>query len=297
MTGIDSWSVTAATNAAADGGAINWAEGQAPSTVNNSARQMMTDVRNGFNDLIWFQYGKGDQGTSNIATPCVYASSTSFTVAGANVTAVYHVGRRIKAVGVSTGTIYGSVSFASFSINTTVGVTWDSGSLANETLTVYLSQVPVTGQPVSITSLSGSITGSGSIVFSTSPTITSPTLVSPTITSGLTVDASGINGVSGVSASVAENTLTVLFDPGAASGVWMVWAHPTGVGDHSSMAIYYSANSSGVGMVLATQFNDSVGANNVTFGSGTNTGGVTALRNTGTGTGTITWRAVRFLGV
>ena len=34
------WSRTAANNATADG-SINWAEGQAPSTVNDSARAMM----------------------------------------------------------------------------------------------------------------------------------------------------------------------------------------------------------------------------------------------------------------
>lgn len=148
MTGIDSWSTTPATNATADGGSINWAEGQAPSTVNNTARQMLTDVRNMANDLIWFQYGTGDQGAGNIAVPGVYASGTSFTIAGVDVTAVYHANRRIKAVGSGTGTIYGSVSSSSFSSNTTVNVTWDSGSLSNETLTIYLSQVPVTGLPI-----------------------------------------------------------------------------------------------------------------------------------------------------
>lgn len=40
MSSIYDWSTTAASNATADGG-INWVEGQAPSTVNNSARQMM----------------------------------------------------------------------------------------------------------------------------------------------------------------------------------------------------------------------------------------------------------------
>ena len=34
------WSRTASSNATADG-SINWAEGQAPSTVNDSARAMM----------------------------------------------------------------------------------------------------------------------------------------------------------------------------------------------------------------------------------------------------------------
>ena len=146
--GIESWSTTPATNATADGGSINWAEGQFASTVNNTARQMCADVRSAFNDLAWFQYGSGDQGSSYAATPAVYASATSFTIASVNVTAAFHVGRRVRAVGATTGTIWGTISASAFSTNTTVTVTWDSGSLANETLTVSLSQIPVLGNPI-----------------------------------------------------------------------------------------------------------------------------------------------------
>lgn len=149
MTGTDSYSITPASNATADGGAINWAEGQPPSSVNNTARQWMADQRASFNDLIWFQYGTGDQGAGNLAVPAVYASGTSFTIAGADVTLAYHVGRRVRAVGSGTGTIYGSISITSYApTTTTVTVVWDSGSLSNETLVISLSQIPVTGRPV-----------------------------------------------------------------------------------------------------------------------------------------------------
>lgn len=144
--GIESWSTTAAVNATTDGGA-NWAEGQAPSTVNNTARIDKASVRAAFNDLAWFQYGTGDQGSGHLATPCVYASVTSFTIAGADVTAAFHLGRRLRAVGSSTGTIYGIVTASSFSTNTTVSVDWDLGSLSNETLVISLSQIAVVGQP------------------------------------------------------------------------------------------------------------------------------------------------------
>lgn len=152
MTGIDSYSTTPATNATADGGAINWAEGQPPSSVNNTARQMLADTRGAFNDLVWFDYGTGDQGAGNIAVPSVYLSSTSFTITGADVTLVYESGRRVRAIGSSTGTIYGSISTSSYNsgnTKTTVTVLWDSGSLSNETLVICLSQIPVTGAPVS----------------------------------------------------------------------------------------------------------------------------------------------------
>ena len=140
--GIFSYSTTPANNVAANTG-ITWDEGMSPALVNNSARQNMTDTRSAFNDLIWFKYGKGDLDYSP-----VYASGTTFTIAGADLTAVYHAGRRVRAVGSSTGTIYGSISSAAFSTNTTVTVVWDSGSLSNETLTISISQAPATGSPL-----------------------------------------------------------------------------------------------------------------------------------------------------
>lgn len=50
MSSIFDWSLVAATNATADA-SINWAEGQAPSTVNNSARVMMQRVKEFLTDM------------------------------------------------------------------------------------------------------------------------------------------------------------------------------------------------------------------------------------------------------
>lgn len=50
MSSVYDWSVTAANNANSDG-SINWAEGQPPSTVNNSARVMMARIKELLNDL------------------------------------------------------------------------------------------------------------------------------------------------------------------------------------------------------------------------------------------------------
>lgn len=165
--GIFSYSTTPASNVIANTG-INWDEGQTPASVNNSARQNMTDLRNAFNDLIWFRYGKGDLDYSP-----VYVSATSYKIVGIDVTTKYEVGRRTKATGTGTGTIYGTISAVAFSTDTTVTVKWDSGSLSNETLVVYLSQVPVTGTPIGIgtirkpmfyaykTTISTNVTGNG----------------------------------------------------------------------------------------------------------------------------------------
>jgi hypothetical protein len=109
------WSTTPANNASA--GAIDWAEGQPPSTVNDSARQMMADVATWFANPEWLNYG-------DVPT---YVSATQFTVP-ANLTSRYSVGRRVKAI-VTAGAIYGSISSSVYTSLTTVTVAWDSGSL------------------------------------------------------------------------------------------------------------------------------------------------------------------------
>ena len=129
---VKNWSTTASSNASVD--SINWAEGQNPSTVNNSAREMMKDVRTHFEDGGYIQLHT-----------TAYASSTTFTIASVDVRTTYTVGRRVRAVGSSTGTIYGVVSAVAYSSNTTVTVVWDSGSLSSETLAISVSTLDATG--------------------------------------------------------------------------------------------------------------------------------------------------------
>jgi len=106
------WSTTAGNNnnAPPDG----WPEGQAPSTVNDCAREMMASIRTAVNDLQFV-----DQGHSP-----TYVDSTHFTIPG-NVTTYYDVGRRVKAY-VGAGTAYGTVVSASFTANTGVQLRMDS---------------------------------------------------------------------------------------------------------------------------------------------------------------------------
>lgn len=66
-----------------------------------------------------------------------YASATTFTISGADLTSIYTVGRRVKIVGSVTGTIYRTITASVFSINTTVTI--DSGTLQNESLTIEYS--------------------------------------------------------------------------------------------------------------------------------------------------------------
>jgi len=117
--GIEAWSTTPANNNSAPPNGAP--DGMAPSTVNDTMRQQMADHRSQWNDAQWFRYGDGDG-----AATTTYVAATQFKVAGADVTAHYHVGRRVKAQGSSTGTIYGTITAVSFSTDTTVTVAWDN---------------------------------------------------------------------------------------------------------------------------------------------------------------------------
>jgi len=127
---LGKYDTTAANNTATGTGAVSVAEGMLPSNINNAFRSVMADIRQHYNAAEWIEYGDG-AGTYT----ATYASATSFTIDGTDVTSIYHAGRRVKVVASTPGIIYGTVSSTSFSTNTTVNVTWDSGSLSNEAIT------------------------------------------------------------------------------------------------------------------------------------------------------------------
>jgi hypothetical protein len=132
MAGIKDYSTTNLSNTTLNG--ISVAEGMLPSQLNNAIRALMVNTREWYNDAQWIEYGDGD-GTYT----STYASLTSFTISGVDVTSIYHAGRRVKVIAATPGTIYGTISSSTFSTNTTVNVTWDSGSLSNEAITnVYV---------------------------------------------------------------------------------------------------------------------------------------------------------------
>lgn len=117
MGSLSNWSTSAGSNATV--GSINWAEGQAPSTVNDSARQMMADVAN------WYQFPEWIQKDSSVT----FATSTTFRISGDRTVDYNLPGRRVRTV-VTAGTLYGSVVSATYSVpNTTITVAMDSGSL------------------------------------------------------------------------------------------------------------------------------------------------------------------------
>ena len=121
---LGKYDTTSANNTATGTNSVSVAEGMLPSNINNAFRSVMADIRQHYNNAEWIEYGDG----AGAYTPA-YVSGTSFTIAGVNVTAIYHVGRRVKVVASTPGTIYGSITAVAFSTNTTVTVSWDSGNI------------------------------------------------------------------------------------------------------------------------------------------------------------------------
>ena len=183
MAGIKDYSTTNANNTDLNG--ISVAEGMLPSQLNNAIRALMVNTREWYNDSQWVIYGDGD-GAHTLA----YASATSFTVAGIDVTSIYHANRRVKAVGSTTGTIYGTISSSTFSTDTTVNVTWDSGSLSNESLSIYIGGLSATN-----TSIPEGI-------------ITSATLADGSVTTVKIADANVTNAKMASNAIAASNLQT-----------------------------------------------------------------------------------------
>ena len=152
---LGKYDTTAANNTATATTSVSVAEGMLPSNINNAFRDVMADIRQWYNTAEWIEYGDG----AGTYTPA-YASSTSFTIAGVNVTSAYHVGRRVKVVASTPGTIYGSITAVAFSTNTTVTIDWDSGSLSNEAISsVHIGAISASNTSMpETTSITGNYT-------------------------------------------------------------------------------------------------------------------------------------------
>jgi hypothetical protein len=158
---LGKYDTTAANNAATGTNSVSVAEGMLPSNINNAFRDIMADIRQHYNTAEWIEYGDG-AGTYT----ATYASATSFTIDGVDVTAIYHAGRRIKLTAATPGTIYGTVSTTSFSTNTTVNVTWDSGSLSSEAITsVYIGVLSKTNNSIPTEIIATANIADGSVTF------------------------------------------------------------------------------------------------------------------------------------
>jgi hypothetical protein len=122
MANLRKWSQTATGNATVAGGVntINFAEGQSPGSVNNSARELMAQIRSIYTPDEW--------GWVESSATASVASQTAFKLAG-NQTSAWTANRRWRLKSGST-TRFGTVVSSSFTTETTITVTVDSGSLS-----------------------------------------------------------------------------------------------------------------------------------------------------------------------
>ena len=117
MTDIKTWSTSAANNNAAppDG----FPEGQPPSTVNNSAREVMAAIRRQIEAGMWFDHG---------ITP-TWQSSASFSLSS-DVSNVFTAGRPLELYGSVMGTAYASVKSSTY-VSPVTTITIDSSSVGS----------------------------------------------------------------------------------------------------------------------------------------------------------------------
>ncbi len=124
MSKVGSWNTTAANNNSAppDG----WPEGQAPSTVNDCAREMMAQIKTMVNNLEYIDLNN---------TPS-FLTANSFSMATAD-TANFEVGRRVKLFD-GGNTLYGYINSVS---STFVQVQLDSGALDSSLSSIAMAVI------------------------------------------------------------------------------------------------------------------------------------------------------------
>ena len=151
--GLQVWSKTAASNATADT-SINWAEGQAPSSVNDSARAMMARIAEWRDDI------SGALTTSGSSTAYAVTSNRGFALAaamdGSLICAAMHVtnaasptlnvdGLGAKPIAFTTGEVVPADHLAQSSVPPTLR-TLARDPAADENLNVHPEAYPTAGR-------------------------------------------------------------------------------------------------------------------------------------------------------
>lgn len=131
MSKLGTWSTTPANNNSTppDG----WPEGQAPSTVNDCAREMMAQVRTYINDAQYIDLN--DVPTRTGATTFTFPT---------NVVSTYEIGRRIKCF--DNTTLYGTIISATFAATTNITLRLDSGVLTSSLSSVAIAVLSETNR-------------------------------------------------------------------------------------------------------------------------------------------------------
>ena len=160
MSGIKDYSTTQASNISLNG--INTNEGMLPSNLNNALRALMKNTREWLNDSQWVEYG-----TSSSAYVSAWVSTTQFTIASAtDITAIYHVNRRLKILKGDGTFVYGTIT-ASSNNGTLQSITssFDSGNLgaSTNTLRIFIAALSSTNNSIPLGVIGSTHIADGSI--------------------------------------------------------------------------------------------------------------------------------------
>lgn len=128
---VDQWSTTAANNASSADN-IDWSENQSPSTVNDSARQLMADVAE------W--YAEIARGTIFIAAANVSVISNAYTLTTTQGVAAYSAGQRFMFLAEATNSAAVTVDVDSVGAKAVKhrGTALESGTITNGDLVIIV---------------------------------------------------------------------------------------------------------------------------------------------------------------
>ena len=144
-TNIKDYSTTQASNTTLNSIDVN--EGMLPSNLNNAIRALMKNTRDFANDSQWFEFGVGSG-----AYTSAWVSTTQFTIASSSdISAIYHVGRRLKVLKADASLVYGSITATSNNGTLqSITATFDSGNLGSSTnaLRIYIGALSKTNSSI-----------------------------------------------------------------------------------------------------------------------------------------------------
>ena len=170
MAGIKDYSTTQANNTSLNG--INTAEGMLPSNLNNAIRALMKNTREFFNDSQWVEYGDGDG-----VYVSAWVSTTQFTIASSvDITAIYHVNRRLKVLKGDGTVVYGAITASSNNGSLqTITASFDSGNIgaSTNTLRIFIAALSSTNNSIPVGVIGATNIAAVSYTHLTLPTICS----------------------------------------------------------------------------------------------------------------------------
>ena len=228
--GLRTWSTTPASNASLSGsaGVIHWEEGQAPSSVNDSARVMAAELRDWYEQAEWITVVE----TGSIV------SQTVLSITG-TATATFHIGRRVRLRGGST-TRYATITDQSFSGGgTQVTLSIDSGSLSASMSFISVGAMSGYAGSSSLPLISGAWTPAFAFGGGTTG-ITYTTRTGTWTRIGKMVHITGLLQLSNKGSSTGSATITGLpFTSITSTNILWVLGHRTDLVDHNVAGGYY----------------------------------------------------------